>query len=58
MNRFTIMLLALGLAFFSGWLFANEVMPPTLDNASLAMWIACGGVAVISALMLSAGGRG
>ena len=58
MNRFTIMLLALGLAFVSGWLFSNEVPAPSFDNVALAMWIACGGVAVISALMVSAGGRG
>ncbi len=58
MNRFTIMLLALGLAFFSGWLFANEIMPPTLDNASLAMWMLTGVVSLVGAMMVSAGGRG
>jgi len=58
MNRFTVMLGALALAFVSGWLFSNEVQAPSFDNVALAMWIACGGVAVISALMVSAGGRG
>lgn len=53
MNKFTVMLLALGLAFFSGWLFGNEIRPPVFDNASLAMWIACGGVAILSAAMVA-----
>ena len=56
MNRFTVMLLALGLAFFSGWLFANEIMPPTLDNASLAMWMLTGVVSLVGAMMVSARG--
>lgn len=45
MNKFVILLLALGLAFGSGWLFANEVRPPLLEDVGLAMWIAVGGVA-------------
>lgn len=53
MNKFMIMLAALGLAFFSGWLFGNEVRPPVLENVALAMWIAVGGVAVLSAAMVS-----
>lgn len=56
MNRFAIMLLALGLAFFSGWLFANEVQPPTLDNASLAMWALTGVVSLVGAAMVAARG--
>lgn len=56
MSRFIVMLGALALAFLSGWLFANEVAPPSLEAARLAMWIACGGVAVITALMVSARG--
>lgn len=56
MNRFTVMLMALGLAFLSGWLFSNEVPAPSFDNVALAMWIACGGVALISAMMVSARG--
>lgn len=55
MNRFIILLLALGLAFGSGWLFANEVRPPLLEDVGLAMWIAVGAVAVVSAAMVSAG---
>jgi hypothetical protein len=53
MNRFIVMIVALGLAFGSGWLFANEVRPPLLDDTSLAMWIAVGGVAFLSAMMAS-----
>lgn len=56
MNRFTVMLGALGLAFFSGWLFSNEVPAPTLDNASLAMWILTGVVSLVGAAMVSARG--
>jgi hypothetical protein len=56
MNRFIVMLGALALAFFSGWLFANEIAPPRIDNASLAMWIACAGVAVIASAIVA--GRG
>lgn len=53
MNRFIVLLLALGLAFGSGWLFANEVRPPLLEDVGLAMWIAVGGVAVLSAAMVA-----
>lgn len=56
MSRFTVMLMALALAFVSGWLFSNEVPAPSFDNVALAMWIACGGVAVIASLMVSARG--
>jgi hypothetical protein len=56
MNRFTVMLMALGLAFFSGWLFANEIAPPSLDNASLAMWALTGVVSLVGAAMVSARG--
>lgn len=56
MNRFIVMLGALGLAFFSGWLFANEIAPPTLDNASLAMWVLTGIVSLVGAAMVSSGG--
>lgn len=60
MSRFTVLLLALALAlalaFVSGWLFSNEVPAPAFDNVALAMWIACGGVAVIASLMVSARG--
>lgn len=51
MNRFVILLLGLGLAFGSGWLFANEVRPPLLEDVGLAMWIAVGGVALISSVL-------
>lgn len=57
-NKFMIMLVALGVAFCSGWLFANEVAPPRLEDVRFAMWIVAGGVAVISAMMVSVGGRG
>lgn len=53
MNRFTVMIIALGLAFASGWMFANEVRPPMYDDVGLAMWIAVGGVALLSAMMVS-----
>jgi len=51
MNRFGILLMALGLSFAAGWLFANEVRPPLLEDVGLAMWMAIGGVAVLSAAM-------
>lgn len=54
MNKFAVMLGALCLAFLSGWLFSNEVPAPRFDNVALAMWIATGLVALISAMMVSA----
>lgn len=53
MNRFIVLLMALGLAFGSGWLFANEVRPPLLEDVGLAMWIAVGTVAVMAAAMVA-----
>jgi hypothetical protein len=53
MSRFTVMVMALALAFGSGWLFANEVRPPLLEDTSLAMWIAGVVVALLSAMMAS-----
>jgi sorbitol-specific phosphotransferase system component IIBC len=55
MNRFIVMLIALAMAFGSGWLFANEVRPPLLEDVGLAMWIAVGGVGFLSAIMASNG---
>lgn len=52
-NKFTIMVVALGVAFFSGWLFANEVAPPRLEDLSFAMWIVAGAVALLSAAMVA-----
>lgn len=53
MNRFIVLLMALGLAFGSGWLFANEVRPPLLEDVGLAMWIAVGSVALLSAALVA-----
>jgi hypothetical protein len=53
MNKFFVLLMALGLAFAAGWLFANEVRPPLLEDVGLAMWMAVGGVAVLSAAMVA-----
>lgn len=55
MNKFFLLLTALALAFVSGWLFGNEVRPPMLANANLAMWLAIGGGSVINALIASMG---
>jgi len=52
-NRFSIMLVALGVAFFAGWLFANEVAPPRMEDLSFAMWIVAGAVALLSAAMVA-----
>lgn len=52
-NKFLIMVVALGVAFFSGWLFANEIAPPRLSDLSFAMWIIAGAVAVLSAAMVA-----
>lgn len=52
-NKFTIMVVALGVAFFSGWLFANEVAPPRMEDLNFAMWIVAGGVALLSAAMVA-----
>jgi len=39
MNRFTVTLLALGLAFFSGWLFAKRCGSPVVGWLSLVrLW--------------------
>jgi hypothetical protein len=54
MTRFTVILLALCLSFLAGWLFANEVRPPLLQDVGLAMWIAVGGTGLLSA-MIAAG---
>ncbi len=32
MNKFFVLLMALCLAFVAGWLFANEVRPPLLED--------------------------
>lgn len=55
MNRFFLLLTALALAFVAGWLFGNEVRPPVLANANLAMWIAIGVGSVLNALFVVAG---
>lgn len=55
MSKFFLMLTALGLAFASGWLFGNEVRPPILANANLAMWLAVGVGSVINALIVAVG---
>jgi len=53
MNRFIVMVMALGMAFGAGWLFSNEVRAPLLEDVGLAMWMAVGGVAVIAAVLVS-----
>lgn len=58
MNRFTIMVIALGVAFLSGWLFANEVQPPTVQDLGFAMWFVGIGVAFMAAMMASSTARG
>lgn len=35
-------LLALAAAFVAGWLFANEVRPPLLENMDMAVWALVG----------------
>jgi hypothetical protein len=55
MSRFTVMIAALALAFGSGWLFANEVRPPLLEDVGMAMWIAVGGFGLIMSMMVSVG---
>ena len=55
MNKFFLLLTALGLAFCAGWLFGNEVRPPALANANLAMWIAIGVGSVVNALIVMVG---
>ena len=52
-NRFLVMVIALLVAFASGWLFANEVRPPSLENVSFAVWMVAGAVALLSAMMVS-----
>jgi hypothetical protein len=49
-NKFTIIIIALGVAWFSGWLFANEVAPPRYDDLSFAVSFVLGGVALVGAL--------
>lgn len=51
-NKFTIIIVALGVAFVSGWLFANEVAPPRMEDLSFAMWIIAGVVSLLSAAMV------
>lgn len=50
MNRFTLFLMAAGVAFLAGWLFGNEVKPPRYEDMTLAMWI------IVSAFALALGG--
>lgn len=52
-NKFTIIIVALGVAFVSGWLFANEVAPPRMEDLSFAMWIIAGVVSLLSAAMVA-----
>lgn len=47
MSRAGAFVLALSLAFASGWLFANEVRPPMLEDIGLAAWMGIGVLAVI-----------
>lgn len=54
MNKFIVMAMALGMAFGSGWLFANEVRPPMLEDVGMAMWIAVGGFGLLMSMMVSA----
>lgn len=55
MNRFAMFLIAAGVAFLAGWLFANEVKPPRYEDVSLAAWIIAGAVALTLGGMASAG---
>lgn len=55
MNRFTLFLMAATLAFGAGWLFANEVKPPRLEDISMAMWLIVGGASVALGGIASAG---
>ncbi|MEZ4864140.1 MAG: hypothetical protein R3C14_22700 [Caldilineaceae bacterium] len=54
-NRFLVFLIILGMAFFAGWLFGNEVAPPRMADVSAAMWLAMAGAAVISSLVMAVG---
>lgn len=53
MNRFSIFILALGLAFVAGWLFGNEMRPPRYEDLSMGVWLVLGGGAVMSAALAS-----
>lgn len=50
MNRFTLFVVAAGLAFVAGWLFGNEMKPPRYEDLSMAMWL------VVGVLALALGG--
>lgn len=57
MNRFTLFVVAAGLAFLAGWLFGNEMKPPRYEDISLAMW-AVVGVGALALGGIASTGRG
>jgi len=54
-HRFVIVLVAFGITFASGWLFANEVRPPRLEDIGLAMWAVLAIVGLLSAVVATQG---
>lgn len=57
MNRFTLFVVAAGLAFLAGWLFGNEMKPPRYEDISLAMWLIVG-IAALGLGGVASAGRG
>lgn len=55
MNRFTLFVVAAGLAFLAGWLFGNEMKPPRYEDLSMAMWLVVGVLALALGGVSSAG---
>lgn len=55
MNRFTLFVVAAGLAFLAGWLFGNEMKPPRYEDLSMAMWLVVGVLALALGGVASAG---
>lgn len=54
-NRLILILIAFGIVFFAGWIFANEVTPPRVEDISAAAWIVAVLVAVVMAGMATGG---
>jgi hypothetical protein len=52
-NKFTMMLVALGIVFVSGWLFGNQIAPPRIQDISAAVWVVCAMAAVMLSAMVS-----
>lgn len=57
MSRFTLFVVAAGLAFLAGWLFGNEMKPPRYEDLSMAMWLVVG-IAALGLGAMSSAGRG